>query len=140
MSDQSKTDQQGLPRREFVRAAGLAAAGLTIVPRHVLGRGQTAPSDLVNVAGVGVGGMGRSNMTQLASQNIVALCDVDWGFTQKGFDALPAQIGAAEKRLAEATGGTAEQRQRAQATLDLQKQLSAKQAKAVKYTDYREMR
>ena len=72
MSDTSKTqDQPGMPRREFVRSAAMAAAGLTIVPRHVLGKGQTPPSDLVNVAGVGIGGMGRSNMTALASQNIV---------------------------------------------------------------------
>ena len=80
MSDTRTTQQSGLPRRDFVRSASLAAAGLTIVPRHVLGKGQTAPSDLVNVAGIGVGGMGRSNMTALASQNIVALCDVDWSY------------------------------------------------------------
>ena len=139
MSDQRTSDQQGLPRREFVRAAGMAAAGLTIVPRHVLGRGQTAPSDLVNVAGVGVGGMGRSNMTALASQNIVALCDVDWGFAQKGFDPIPQQIAASEKRLAEAANVTAEQKSRAQAQMALQKQLFDKQQKSTKYTDYREM-
>jgi predicted dehydrogenase len=139
MSDQRTSDQQGLPRRQFVRAAGMAAAGLTIVPRHVLGRGQTPPSDLVNVAGVGVGGMGRSNMTALASQNIVALCDVDWGFAQKGFDALPQQVAAGEKRLAEATTVTAEQKSRAQAQMALQKQLFEKQQKAARYTDYREM-
>lgn len=139
MSDQRTSDQQGLPRREFVRAAGMAAAGLTIVPRHVLGRGQTPPSDLVNVAGVGVGGMGRSNMAALASQNIVALCDVDWGFAQKGFDAIPQQIAAGQKRLAETASATAEQRSRAQVQFGLQQQLFDKQQKAAKYTDYREM-
>ena len=63
----------------------MAAAGVTIVPRHVLGGvGFQAPSDTVNVAGIGVGGMGRSNMTALASQNIVALCDVDWDYAGQG--------------------------------------------------------
>ena len=140
MSDQNTTAPQGLPRREFVRAAGMAAAGLTIVPRHVLGKGQTAPSDLVNVAGVGVGGMGRSNMTNLASQNIVALCDVDWGFAGKAYDGIPQQVAAAEKRLAEATPApTPEQRQRAQTQIESLKQLAAKAGKATRYVDYREM-
>jgi predicted dehydrogenase len=48
-----------------------------IVPRHVLGRGYQAPSDTLNVATVGVGGMGGSNTQALMSQNIVALCDCD---------------------------------------------------------------
>ncbi len=118
----------------------MAAAGFTIVPRHVLGKGQTAPSDLVNVAGVGVGGMGRSNMTNLASQNIVALCDVDWGFAGKAYDGIPQQVAAAEKRLAEANPApTPEQRQRAQTQIESLKQLAAKAGKATRYVDYREM-
>ena len=40
------------------------------------------PSDMLNIAGVGVGGMGRANLINLASQNIVALCDVDWGYAR----------------------------------------------------------
>ena len=51
-----------------------------------LGRGFTAPSDTLNIAGVGVGGMGRANLINLASQNIVALCDVDWGYADKVFE------------------------------------------------------
>ena len=39
-------------------AAAGAAAGFMIVPRHVLGRGMQAPSDLVNIAIVGISGMG----------------------------------------------------------------------------------
>lgn len=140
MSESSKPEQPGLPRRAFVRNASLAAAGLTIVPRHVLGKGLTAPSDIVNVAGVGVGGMGRSNMTQLASQNIVALCDVDWGFASRGYETLPQQIAAAEKRLADpAAPLSAEDRARAQEQITAQKQLHEKYGKAKRYTDYREM-
>lgn len=48
-----------------------------IVPRHVLGRGYTPPSDKVNIAIVGAGGRGSAHVKGMASHNIVALCDVD---------------------------------------------------------------
>ena len=65
-----------ISRRTFLTTTA-AGAGLTIVPRHVLGRGFQAPSDTVNIATVGFGGMGGSNTRRLMSQNIVAICDVD---------------------------------------------------------------
>ena len=43
----------GESRRAFIRNAGMAAAGMMIVPRHVLGRGFQAPSDRLNIAVVG---------------------------------------------------------------------------------------
>ncbi|HEX5217752.1 MAG TPA: Gfo/Idh/MocA family oxidoreductase [Vicinamibacterales bacterium] len=64
-------------RRQFVTTAAGAAAGFMIVPRHVLGRGMQAPSDLLNIAVVGINGMGGNNAQQVMSQNIVAICDVD---------------------------------------------------------------
>jgi predicted dehydrogenase len=64
-------------RRDFVSTAAATALGLTIVPRHVLGRGYQAPSDLVNVAAVGINGMGAVNAQAVMSQNIVAICDCD---------------------------------------------------------------
>ena len=67
-----------ISRRQFVKTAAGTAAAFTIVPRHVLGRGFQAPSDLVNIATVGVSGMGASNTRAVMSQNIVALCDVDF--------------------------------------------------------------
>ena len=54
------------------------------MPRHVLGRGFQAPSDTVNIATVGIGGMGGSNTRALMSQNIVAVCDVDCGLLDGG--------------------------------------------------------
>ncbi|MBA2355259.1 MAG: Gfo/Idh/MocA family oxidoreductase [Acidobacteria bacterium] len=137
MSD-TTPQPQALPRREFMRGAAIAAAGLTIVPRHVLGRGQTPPSDMVNIAGVGVGGMGRSNLTNLASQNLVALCDVDWGFASRGFDGIGQQIAAGQKRMADGTG-TPEQRARGQEQLAGLQLLGEKAGKATRYVDYREM-
>ena len=66
-----------LTRREFVTTVAGAGAGFMIVPRHVLGRGFQAPSDLVNVAVVGINGMGAENARAVMSQNIVAICDCD---------------------------------------------------------------
>ena len=66
-------------RRTFMSTAA-TAAGLTIVPRHVLGGvGFQAPSDTVNVAIVGyIHGMGTSNLLNvIKSDNVVALCDLD---------------------------------------------------------------
>ncbi|MBI1722966.1 MAG: Gfo/Idh/MocA family oxidoreductase [Gemmatimonadetes bacterium] len=79
-----------IPRRDFVRGASSAAA-FTIVPRHVLGRGSRAPSDAVNVACIGVGGMGRNDVRGLAQAgaSIVALCDVDDEAAADSYRAYP---------------------------------------------------
>src|SRR5262252_8451886 len=92
-------EKKEITRREFVKDAAAAGAAFTIVPRHVLGRGMTPPSELLNIAGVGVGGMGRGNLVNLSSQNIVALCDVDWGYAGKAFDRLDNDIKNARIRL-----------------------------------------
>ena len=67
-------------RRDFIRQTSLATAGWLILPRHVLGKGFIAPSDKLNIAGIGVGGKGESDLSSMAKSpfvNIVALCDVD---------------------------------------------------------------
>src|SRR5579859_1434283 len=96
-------EKKEMTRREFVKDAAVtvagASAGFTIVPRHVLGKGMTPPSDLLNIAGVGIGGMGRTNLINLSSQNIVALCDVDWGYAEKEFNGLGAGIQNLQKRI-----------------------------------------
>jgi hypothetical protein len=88
-----------MSRRKFLTSVTTGGAAMAIVPRHVLGRGFTPPSDILNIAGVGVGGMGRANLINLASQNIVALCDVDWGYAGKAFDRLDTEIPNLQKRL-----------------------------------------
>jgi predicted dehydrogenase len=77
-----------LNRRQFLAAAAAFSAA-TLVPRHVLGAGQTPPSDKLNIAGIGVGGMGANNLQNLESQNIVALCDVDHDYAAKTFRKYP---------------------------------------------------
>ncbi len=67
-----------ISRRQFLGTSAMATAGFMVVPRHVLGGpGQTAPSDLLNIAAVGVGGKGSSDIRSVSTENIVALCDVD---------------------------------------------------------------
>jgi predicted dehydrogenase len=78
-------------RRAFVTDGGKAALGaLTIltapmiVPRRVLGRGKRAPSDTINIAVVGCGGMGVQNALVLAqSEHIGAVCDVDFAYSER---------------------------------------------------------
>jgi len=69
---------QAMSRRQLLRSAAGTAA-FAVVPRYVLGGpGNTAPSDKLNVAGIGVGGRGADNLAGIgATENIVALCDVD---------------------------------------------------------------
>ena len=77
-------------RREFAPRAAAALAGVTLLPRWVLGgRGYTAPSEKLNIAGVGVGGMGADYLKHLESENIVALCDVDSEKGAKTFSRYP---------------------------------------------------
>ena len=71
-----------ISRRKFVTTVAATGAGLTILPRHVLGRGFQAPSDTLNIATVGINGQGFTNTRNLLSQNIVAICDVDDGLLQ----------------------------------------------------------
>src|ERR1700688_3144697 len=101
------TAKTELSRRKFLTAAaaaavsgvGTTASAFSIVPRRVLGRGFSPPSDLLNIAGVGVGGIGRANLIALACQNIVALCDVDWEYAGKAFEHLDVDIQTLKTRL-----------------------------------------
>jgi len=69
-----------ISRREFLGTSALTIGALTIVPsKTIAGLGHTAPSDKLNIAGIGIGGMGRVDLEDVAkTENIVALCDVDW--------------------------------------------------------------
>ena len=63
-------------RREFLKKSAIAAASFTIVPRFVLGKGFTAPSDQITKGIVGVGGMGKNHIPY-GNTRVVAICDVD---------------------------------------------------------------
>lgn len=123
----SADDSAPISRRTFVKNTATTAAALAvgpmIVPRHVLGMGFQAPSDTLNVAMIGIGGMGKENMIALvnAGANIVAICDADWGYVER----------AMAGRLRPPQGQT-----------ELAPQMQAVKAafeKAKRYTDFRKM-
>ena len=78
-------------RRSFLKK-GLLASSIMIVPRHVLGGpGYLAPSDRLNIAGIGVGGKGRSDIINASVQGrerVVALCDIDPSGTHGVLDTI----------------------------------------------------
>src|SRR5206468_4786013 len=141
----------GMSRRKFVSTVASTGAAFAIVPRHVLGRGFTPPSDLLNIAVCGVGGMGRSNMIAVSSQNVVAMCDVDWGYAGKAVDRLQTEVTSLQERLANPPAPRPDQppmtaaereRQAAQAATQLENMKRLKDVhvpKAKRYQDYREM-
>ncbi|MBN2412500.1 Gfo/Idh/MocA family oxidoreductase [candidate division KSB1 bacterium] len=80
---------ENMDRRAFLGVTA-AASAFMIVPRHVLGGNRfTAPSDKLNIAGIGVGGRGGADLRELETENIVALCDVDWNEAGETFKRYP---------------------------------------------------
>ncbi len=79
-------------RRKFIRNSALVMSGISIVPRHVLGKGFIPPSDKLNIAVIGGGGKGYSdavNVWNNGASNIAAICDVDWNMAAKAFEKFP---------------------------------------------------
>ncbi len=79
-------------RRAFLKTGLAAVAAAQILPGHVLGaNGQPPASERLNIAGIGIGGMGKNNLKRCAEagHNIVALCDVDHDYAAKTFQEYP---------------------------------------------------
>jgi len=76
-----KPNKKKTSRRKFLKNTAVTSAGFFIVPRAVLGGpGYIAPSDQINIAGIGVGGRGAgvlNDASKVQGVNIIALCDVD---------------------------------------------------------------
>jgi predicted dehydrogenase len=78
-----------IKRRRFLKLSAVATFGFQFLPRHVIGQGQTPPSEKLNIAGIGVGGQGGGVLNDMKSENIVALCDVDWSRAAGTFKNFP---------------------------------------------------
>ena len=81
-----------ISRRKFLKTGAAALAGITIAPSTILGmsHGHVSPTDKLNLAAVGIGGMGHANINHVkGTENIVALCDVDWKYAKGVFDEFP---------------------------------------------------
>lgn len=61
-----KSLESPVSRRQFLHTAAAAGAAFSLVPRHVLGGPRfVPPSEKINLAIVGAGGQGRTNMREL---------------------------------------------------------------------------
>ena len=67
-------------RREFLKTGGLALAGLTIAPSSILGKshGHVPPSDRLNIAAVGIGGMGHTNINHVKAGATRKVCSMSF--------------------------------------------------------------
>jgi len=77
-------------RRSFIKKTAATVAGFTILPSTTIaGLGHRAPSDKMNIVGIGVGGKGNANLAAMNTENIIGLCDVDWKYAQPVFELYP---------------------------------------------------
>jgi predicted dehydrogenase len=144
-------ESTGISRRDFVATTAAAGAGILIVPRHVLGRGMQAPSDTVNVATVGVYGMGGNNTQAVMGENVVALCDVDFGLLDTRIERWqmsastppkppdPNRPARRPRELTPAQLAANEKRPRTNTNENLRRFLELQLSKVQRYRDYREM-
>jgi predicted dehydrogenase len=80
----------GMTRRRFVGATAAGLAGISIVPWRVLGgAAERPPSEKLNIAAIGVGGQGATDVGGLAGENLVALCDADLRPSKETFKKFP---------------------------------------------------
>ncbi len=89
--DDVKMRDGKMSRRDFLSSVAATAAAFTIVPHYVLGGepNNLPPSEKLNIAAIGIGGMGKRNLRECETENIVALCDVDDNYAGKIFNKYP---------------------------------------------------
>lgn len=77
-------------RRQFLQQTALATSAFAAAPGLLLStHGAASPNEKLNIAAVGVGGMGGSNLKRCAAENIVALCDIDQSYAAKTYKTYP---------------------------------------------------
>lgn len=90
MNNKEAENSDGISRKQFLGQTAAAAAGIMIVPRHVLGGpGYRAPSDQVNIGLIGAGGRGMSVVSGPinAGHNLVAIADIDFKYVNERAEA-----------------------------------------------------
>lgn len=120
-----------ITRRKFVAGTTGVTLSAMIVPRHVLGGvGYIAPSDTVNFALIGCGGQGKTDAGELVTggQNLVALCDVDFGYVDREVANLTRQRGPGGGR----PGGQGAPQMTEEQLQRMQKMMEERRAQAVK--------
>ena len=87
--------KHGITRRSFLASSAAATAGLALAPRI----GAQCANDRLNIAAIGSGGRGGSNISSCDSENIVALCDVDENRAGHSFNEYPDAARYADYRV-----------------------------------------
>lgn len=93
-------EEKNISRRSFIEKSAIATAGALIASSPILGKmknspspatvaGKVSPNEKLNIVGIGVGGRGGAVISEMASENIIALCDVDWKYAGKKFAEFP---------------------------------------------------
>src|SRR5215471_402167 len=78
MKTKPKSPESNFNRRQFLKSSAFAGTAFMVLPAGVVGlRADTSPNEKLNLAGIGIGGQGASDLHNMESENIVALCDVD---------------------------------------------------------------
>src|SRR4051794_25942879 len=85
----TKPSLQAPSRRQFLGGTAIGALGITVLPRHVLGLGTKSPNEKLNIAAIGAAGKGADDIAGVSSENLVALCDVDWRHAANTFKKFP---------------------------------------------------
>lgn len=78
-----------MKRRDFIRRSVLGAAGICLVGCRTAPR-KTSANEKLNLGIIGVAHQGQYDMSNVASENIVALCDVDDTFLAAAKQRFPA--------------------------------------------------
>ena len=85
----ARSSHGAISRRDF-SATSSAVAAFMVLPGRVLGLdGETSANNKLNIAGIGIGGQGGEDLNEMTSENIVALCDVDWDHAAHTFKKFP---------------------------------------------------
>jgi len=88
-----KERQFGVSRRRFLKGSAAGVAAWTLVPRHVLGQGQTSPSDQLGAALIGCGGRGPGTLKGLGEGvRMVAGCDADRSRAERLAGRFPEEV------------------------------------------------
>lgn len=82
---------RGMSRRYFMMGSAATVAGCaTNTTRSAApAKRSVSPNEKLNIAGIGVGGKGGSDVDSVNSENIVALCDVDDAYAAKVYGRYP---------------------------------------------------
>ena len=86
MKTKPKSPESNFNRRQFLKSTAFAGTAFMVLPAGVVGlRAGTSPNEKLNIAGIGIGGQGASDLHNMESENIVALCDVDQNYAAHVF-------------------------------------------------------